>query len=328
MGWAATSTMPKGTPASRAVELLQLLGFTKLPNTDSETKDCVGRLLFFDDDEPRHASGVRASVYRSKERRVSVQFYTNTWCSKADSDAFNGAVRTLRRMLGGHYISDEGPNTPIPDGEEREPAQAGCFWAYTGCSRSLSRGHLLRKEMVLPERFETSAGHPQIDDMNPRLLANNLQSIYLVTCLEEYLGNTFFWLLRFSKEKAGVFKQLQIRLSPEELASVADRTSSLEEVVAGKLSFQNLRKADESFRSLDKRLDVGGTLKKTRSGRKSPWKRLGELIERRHRVVHRGDMDLDYSAQKVGRDYRLVQRSVNAVYRHITSSFGWPCERD
>lgn len=205
------------------------------------------------------------------------------------------------------------------------PAESGCYLAYGGFVANLSVVDFylaFRPPDTPPFHNPDSKLHVILDELNPRLFTNNLLVPYFVAILEEYLEATFIALLRYSKSRSQLFRN--IRLPADALERVATDSSSLEEEVANTLSFQNVHRFCHNFHMLDKRLDIAGALRKPYRRRKvSLFDTTVRLIEIRHKLIHGGQFDSRFTDAQIRSMALDLEEVVDRIYRTITQRYGW-----
>jgi hypothetical protein len=161
-----------------------------------------------------------------------------------------------------------------------------------------------------------------LDQMNPRLLSNNLLLPYLVSVLEDYFKSTFVALLQFSDRKEVFLRGA--RLSAEHLLKISSREFSVEAAIAETLPFQRLSAICQHFKSLEPNLDLAGALRKPyRRRKKSLLETLEEMVLRRHAFIHQGKLDTSFDDADIKRTLDDLEESVIRCYRRITDYYRW-----
>ena len=81
-------------------------------------------------------------------------------------------------------------------------AQAGCHLAFQRFGEGLIKADIYLTSREFPQEHWKHTGKIEfLDQMNPRLLSNNLLLPYLVSVLEDYFKSTFVVLLQYSDRK-------------------------------------------------------------------------------------------------------------------------------
>jgi hypothetical protein len=145
---------------------------------------------------------------------------------------------------------------------------------------------------------------------------------YVVSILEDYLRSTFVALLTYSPRKQQVFKRA--RLTADLLEAVSDRRMSIEAAAAESFSMQRVSVAGRHFAELDANIDLAGELRRPfRRRRVSPYDSMEELVELRHRIVHRAEQVPSLTNEAFRDIVLLAEVCLERAYQHITACYGW-----
>lgn len=166
-----------------------------------------------------------------------------------------------------------------------------------------------------------------MDEMNPRLLSNNMLLPYVVAIWEDFHRSCFAVLLRYSERRGAVLKAA--RLPHDRIEAVAAGAQAVEDAVADTFSFQRPSTIAEAFRLLDPAFDYVAILRKQYRRRKvTLYDTIEGLVENRHAFVHRGQMDLSLFDSKLTRALTDFEAAADRVYVRIASRYGWTPLRD
>ncbi|WP_332812401.1 hypothetical protein [Sphingomonas sp.] len=158
--------------------------------------------------------------------------------------------------------------------------------------------------------------------LEPEIFANNMAIPYLIAILEDYFRSTFVALLAYSPRKQQVFKRA--RLSAEQLEAVSEGRMTIEAAVAQGFSLQRVSIAGRHFAELDPKIDLGGELRRPfRRRRVSIYDAMEQLVELRHRIVHRAEQVHSLTNEALGDMVLLAEACLERAYRHITDCYGW-----
>ncbi len=156
--------------------------------------------------------------------------------------------------------------------------------------------------------------------ISPNRFNANIYLTYLCAVLEEYFRTTFIALLRFSDKKE---KILNCKLSSYELMDIDSGKTSVEEAYARTVSFQNVKSISSNFMDLDK-IDIMSVLKKPyRRRKKSLYTQMDEVFERRHRMIHRVDLDSNYDSKQLEKDIDDMAAAVKRIYKFLCKKNDW-----
>jgi len=329
MSYTSSSVFRPSTTLAQLRGIVELLGFTR----GSDSLKVPGRVLsywWFEQKDYKSWVGVELDVYRSRAGRVTVTTRSRAGRSYWDLVQQNRALKTLRDLFGGHFVTDAGRNRYWrPEGAAPAPAQSGCYMARWRLHNSFARAQLylstrgLNSPIARPE----PTGLHFMDTMNPRLLSNNLLLPYLVAIWEDFHKSCFAALLRYSDNRAAVLKAA--RLPQERLEAVAAGTDSIEDSVAGTFGFQRPTTISAAYRLLDPQLDITATLRRRyRRRRVSLFDTIESAVAQRHSFVHRGEMDTTFSDTRLKSTLADFEAAADRVYVRIFERGGWSLLRD
>lgn len=230
----------------------------------------------------------------------------------------------MRKRFGGYFISDYGKNRYFKfNGVIRQKAEAGVHQAYSRFVHSIKRAYQfidfsdLNNNDVYPIK-----NIDMFDSHNPKLLATNILVPYILSALEEFFRSTFIALLRYSENKEKIIHDAKIQGA--ELVLVDQGILTVPEAVAKWMNFQEMDKVHLSFKRLDKNIDLHGVFKKP-CGRKkeNSWLLFKRIIELRHSIIHRAEMDVTYTPKKVGQDIKSIRKAILQFYEHLAELYEW-----
>jgi hypothetical protein len=325
MGYDCRNQLPPSTHRKDVEDFLGLLGYVRLPRSVLTSKGTID-FFYQPDDDYKYLEGISASVYSSKRGHLEVDTHTRIWGSRYEIDFHNKTVKELKRRFGGSFESDNGRNRYLTSyGRYLDKAEAGCYQAYGRFYANVALTCHTIDTLRLSEKTiwpQKKSGIGWIDQFNPLTITANALVPLLVSVVEDYLRTTYIALLRYSPKKDAVIKEA--RLQRDDLSLIASREITVEEAVARSRSFQDLRKISDSFKELDTRIDIAGTLKRPyRRRSESIYAAIERIVKQRHQVIHRATIFGDYSPTKVLRDISTIHAGMERVYLELIKAYGW-----
>lgn len=270
--------------------------------------------FWFDDTDYRSTAGVEITIYPIPENERSFgsggwaihvrNTYSATW---HDVEMLNRILRAGRKKFGGDIYGDYGKNRYAPLWEDTStPMSRGFAWVYR-----MTHDNIGSVSHALPSELEVGKGDTELENIlrsfgPSRVIYNGLVP-FLVSVLEFYLKNIFIIALRYDPAAQDKIRNLR----PELIATPI--TKSPEDSIADSVSFQDLRNSKRAFK---KWLDVDIKQPLTPSAAtpaESPWRRLGELIEYRHDIIHRMGVDRSLSRSDFLREAQLIEESLDLL---------------
>ncbi len=324
MGYDCTNHFPIKTKEKDVEDFLLLLGYEK-GKKGLYSGMVVTPYFFYDDKDYKYITGIYSELY-TDEDTGELLFCTSTtiWRSKFDCDFHNHTIRKLKKQFGGYFISDIGKNRYFKfEGVIREKAEAGVYQAYGRFSHNIKRA----KNFASFSNLNNNDTYPIqnvdfIDSMNPKLLATNVLVPYVLSAIEDFFRSTYIALLKYSDNKEKVIQNA--RIQGAELVLIDQGSLTVPEAVAKWMNFQEMDKVNKAFKHLDNRLDLHGVLRKP-FGRKKEnfWSMLVRIIELRHGIIHRAEMDFTYLPKDVESDLKYVEKAMWRFYQHLVNVYKW-----
>jgi hypothetical protein len=262
MSYTSESVFPAGTKLIRIQEVIHLLGYEKVDD-GLKIPDRTRSYFWFEFADYKSYSGVELSIYIESDGTIKVTTRSSASRSYWDFLHQNKILKLLRDLFGGYFTTDAGKNRYWSDSSPPpSPLSSGCYLA-----RCRHRNSLIQARIYLSHRtFEGEIGKDSpapflwMDEMNPRLLSNNLILPFAIAVWEDYFRSTFTAALRYSKQREAALKRA--RLTHANFEQIAVGGQSIEQAVAESFSFQRPSSISENFRLLDPKLDIGGALRK------------------------------------------------------------------
>jgi hypothetical protein len=161
-----------------------------------------------------------------------------------------------------------------------------------------------------------------MDQINPRLLSNNLLIPYVIAIWEEYFRYTFAATLKYAVKRESVLKRA--RLSHTQLEQIAGEKRPVEQALSECFSFQRPTLINENFKMLDGKLDLAAALRKPYRRRKvTLFDSIEVLVEKRNAFVHAGEMNLSLYDKALNSTLADIVEAVDRAYSTIGSHFGF-----
>lgn len=310
MGYDAYVHINKKYTKANIEKLLLMLGYEK-------------RKDFFycgNDDEYKYFTGVQVWLCdENKEERI-YNVRCPIFAVAYDLKKVNETIRSLKQYCDATFESDIGKNRYFPESQFTKGAESGCYFAverlfnnFTNLRYALSK---YPADMESDKELYKIGGHLTLDMFNA-----NVYSTYLCSLIEEYFRSTYIALLKYSDRKE---KILKVKFTPYDLVDISNGDKTVEEVFARTLSFQNIHNICYNFHDLNSKLDLGQALKSPyRNRKKNLYEQIDEILERRHGLIHRLEIDYDYRTYNLQGDIDDVIIAIKRTYCYICNSYGW-----
>jgi hypothetical protein len=317
MSYTSHSEVPVTTKLSQLQDIIDLLGYKKI-RSDTDVQNMVGSYYWYEEVDYKSWSGVELQVSRADE---DITIDTRSTVSRSYWDLMqqNKTIKVIRDIFGGHFTTDAGSNKYWrPDGPPPSPMSSGCYLARWRFHNALQKVkiYLMARKLEGDLARDMPTGFYFMDEINPRLLSNNLLIPYVIAVWEEYFRSTFTAVLKYSTQRESVFKKA--RLGYAQLEKIAIKQQPTERTIAECFSFQRPSMITENFKLLDPKLDIGGAIRKPYRRRKlSLYDSIEELVEGRNEFVHVGTMDLSMYDKNLKTTLDDIVEAVNRAYAAI-----------
>ena len=329
MSYTSTSVLQRSATVAQVKEIIELLGYKKAREY-RKAPNLVAGYFWYDEKDYRSWSGVELDIYKAPKGPVRVTTRSTTSRSYWDVAHQNHTLKLLRDLFGGHFESDAGRNRyEHPDEPPPPPIASGCYLARWRFHNNFGKAmiYLENRKLEGPLARDAPSGFGFLDDVNPRLLSNNLLVPYMIAVWEEFFRATFVVCLRHSKQREAALKRA--KLSHADLEKLVMGSVHVERSIAEFFSFQRPRQIAETFKLLEPKMDLAAPLRKPyRRRRISLYDSIEALVERRNALVHAGTISadlFDIQLKKIAGD---LTEAVNRAYNYIAKHYGFVPNHD
>ncbi len=324
MSYSSESILRKSATVDQVREIIHLLGYRrgsdglKVPNR-------VASFFWYDEEDYKSWSGVELDIYKSLKGPVKITTRSTISRSYWDLVHQNRTLKLLRDLFGGSFHSDAGRNRYWrPEGSPPLPISSGCFLARWRFHNSLGRAesYLMVRTLQGSIAGDKPSGLVYIDQLNPRLLSNNLLVPYMIGVWEEFFRATFTACLRYSKQREAALKRT--RLTHSDLEKITIGSVGIERSIAETFSFQRPSSISETFKLIDPKLDLASSLRKPYRGRKiNLYDSIEKLVEGRNQLVHSGHLNLKLFDKELKTVLGDLTEAVNRAYNSIAKHYSF-----
>lgn len=272
--------------------------------------------------------GVEATIYppRADECQSfgggewAVHTRTRAGASSLDRNRQNEIIRSIRQRFGGNFYNDwYGKNRYIKvDSDIRSPAARGIYLAYETTRTRLSAVRVLTPHPLLAPD-STSSATKAIGQLDPSRILYNALVPFLLAGIEYFFTRIFCVLLAYDTRARQRVVDAKRRVDFGDVLEVADGTKTIEDIVAGWYSFQNLDSIHKAFKECFN-LEVRNAMRRrTRLGKRVVWldTAVSQLITRRHGIVHQFEVDLKLDYQEFVQLVHTVEALVETVVDYM-----------
>ena len=319
---------PKSASKDDLKEHLLSLGFRSCQHLWDWPKESL-HFHWFEERENVSFDGVEATIFpRNAEQKLrepgsdwGLHTRTRVAASTGDLKQQNVLIKTARKKFGGNFFNDwHGKNRYIPIKRDRRDAVArGIYLCYENASNRLSAvRHTLPKPFSMREFIGTKLENFVAQADPTRVLYNALVP-FAVAALEHFFSQTFKILLRHEKRAQERLLQRSKKIDMADVLAIRDGKKTIEDVVADWYSFQSISSIHAAFHEwfgIDFR---GITRRRKKIGTRLPFleRRLAELIEFRHGLVHRFEINQELQKEQIEEILDLVRGLIEVFVEEL-----------
>lgn len=325
MSYESQNFLSNSVKLDKLFKFLELNGFVKYYGSTQSQKEIIASFMWFDNEDYKSWTGIDLSIYR-KEDEIVVYTRTNLSRSYWDLNHQNTIVTSLKDYFGGYFVTDEGKNRILkPKNEPVCKEHSGCYLAFQRFEFNIGKAKIYLQNRSFTQDY-SATGLLFLDNLNPRTLSNNLLLPYLVSVMEDYFKSTYIVLLKYSNIKEKILKDNN-RISTENLIKISNNQVILEEALSENMSFQNIELISKHFQKLDINLDLKGLLSKPFRKRKIKlFESLNELVQVRHKFIHKSEMDLEFDEKRLKKAINDIEVSIDKFYKSVCLLYKWDNE--
>lgn len=285
-------------------------------------KKCGEVFYCGNDTEYKYFSGVKAWQFNEDKNEVVYKIRTQAFASGYDIKKQNDTIRYLKKYCQANFESDVGKNRYFKTGRLVKGAESGCYFAIQNLADHFSL--LCYSLNQYPKDVEAQKVMIKFGIPTSCIFNANVYLSYLCSLIEEYFRATYIALLKYADKKE---KILNVKFSPYDMVDISTGIKTVEEVYARTLSFQNIKKVTSNFKELNGKLDITKPLKEPyHKRRENLYEQIDKIFERRHGMIHRMEIDINYSTENLERDVEDVKIALKRVYLYLCKQYNWEPE--
>ncbi len=287
--------------------------------------------LRFSDIEYQSYDGVEATIFAPTEgldegsRPCAWALHTRTRASAspADKEQQNCVVRAARKRFGGPFHNDSaGKNryTKIED-DGRDAPSRGIYRAHESVRESVSAFQYALPDPTPDLKRLVGTDLEPLSEVDPQRVLYNALVPFALAAVEHFFSRSFRILLEFNPKARERLQGQTRKVEMAEALSIAEGEASIENVVVGWYSFQNLDGIQRAFNEWFG-MDIRKILRRrTRIGRRIVTldAALQRMIDARHGVIHRLYIDRGLRKHDISELLDTAMALVDAFVDHLES---------
>ena len=322
---------PDVSDKKRLKALLVELGFQPCSHLWTWPKGSL-HFHWFSDCEHESYDGVEATIFAPSEGldagsppacAWALHTRTRVSASPADRRHQNHVVRTARARFGGAFYNDsEGKNryTKIED-DGRSAPDRGIYLAYESVRESIGSVQFALPDPIPALQRLADSDLEALAQVDPTRVLYNALVPFAVAAVEHFLSRTFKALLQFDPTARDRLRRQTRKVEMVDALAIAQGDTSIEDVVVGWYSFQNIDSIQKAFGEW-LGIDFRGTLRRRRRvGRRHVIldTEFAKMIEARHGIIHRLDIDPKLQKHRISELFDASMAIIDAFVDHLES---------
>lgn len=291
---------------------------------------------WFEQEQYKSFDGVEATIY-PKNGEEKKKYPTGDWtlhtrtrssASPGDREYQNLVIRTGRKKFGGEFVNDwHGKNRYIPIEPDRRDAVArGIYLSYENVMSKIScvKYALPDPTKSLEQLVGTKLQALAITDP-VRVLYNALVP-FAVAAIEHFFSQSFKILLKYDQKSQEHLRKQSRKIEIPDVILIRDGKKTIEDVVADWYSFQNIASIHAAFNEWFD-INFWNLIRQRRKIRKRISfleKQLNQLIEFRHGLVHRFELNLELRREDLEEIIEFVVALIDVFVDELEKRRGIP----
>jgi hypothetical protein len=323
---------PKAATKEQLRKHLLSLGYRRVEHL-WEWPEGLMHFGWFETEDFKSIDGVEATIYPPPEE--SQQKYgqcpwalhtrTRAPASVFDKEYQNHTIRTARKLFGGNFYNDwHGVNRYTPLWiDEKGPAGRGIFLSYEIVMQNIGA-----VKYALPQPSHMAPDSGQLGEFlsrhDPIRILYNALVPFAVAALEHFFGQSFRILLRYDTGAQKRLSEQSRKIEIQDALAISRGERTIEDVVADWYSFQNVQSIHSAFKDWFG-MDIWKLLRRRKKiGSRITFleKRLNELIQFRHGIIHRFEFDLDLTREQIGELLDTARVIIDTFVDHLEKDRG------
>lgn len=303
------SLYPKSASKKELREHLRSLGFQKTGHLWDWPQGST-HFFWFESEDYKSINGVEATIYPPSEEEQqrygscewALHTRTRAGASSFDREQQNNVIRSARRRFGGNFYNDwYGKNRYIEvDKDEKGPVGRGIFLSYETVQSNIGSVRFALPQPTFQLNVESNLSE-ELERMDPARVLYNALVPFAVASLEHFFGQSFKILLHYDSNGQERLRNQNRKVEMRDVIAISSGEKSVEDVVASWYSFQNVRSISSAYNEW-LGINLWEVFRRRRKvGRKFALleQEFDNLINFRHGVIHRLELDFDLSRSQI-----------------------------
>jgi len=326
---------PHKATKSELKKLLESNGFKPCKHLWDWPKGTLN-FYWFEHEDYKSIDGVSADIYPIgdderdfTENEWALHVRTRYSASLDDVKIMNHILREGRKLFGGTIDGDYGKNRYAPLWDDNStPLSRGISMVYQRIDQEIRTVLFSLPDPMLeqPPVPQSQAGNDLADfmkSMDPSRVIYNGLVPFAVAMFEHFFSEIFQVLIAYDEVALENRKNHKQRIDFETLLEVGDNQRTIENIIASNYTFQNLNQLNKAYKDWLS-IDVRNILyKKKKIGNSINFleNKISEIIEYRHGIVHRFEIDRTLTKEGYTQILETIQLSMTEFIDFLNKKY-------
>ena len=323
MSYNSQNILKHGTSLDDVIDFLKLFEYDYQGYFTDDQIGKIKEFLWGSRKDYKSWTGIELSLF-VKNDTIYVETRSAAGRSYYDLEHQNKTIKSLKTYFGGSFKTDSGKDRCMRiTGKPPKPAESGCYMTYNRFGHNLLRAHQYFRNRNFGVHKPELSGIIWLDNLNPRLLSNNLVLPFIASIHEDYWKTIYVVLLKYSEKKEAVLKGGN-KISADRMVKISEDKMSVEQGFAESISFTNISTICSHFKTLDNRLDFAAVLKKPYKRRKKTlFDSLEEMVTIRNEIIHRASSPIMLNDDYIKEIMNITEDSIDRCQKELVKIYGW-----
>jgi hypothetical protein len=332
---------PKKATKEELKQFIESLGFIKCDHLWDWPKGTLN-YQWFDNEDFKSIDGVSADIYpvRSEENiynknEWALHVRNLYWASFFDVQMLNKVLKDARKLFGGTITGDYGTNKYAPLWEDKStPISRGIQLIYNELFSAMDAITEALPDETLKPQATDNIKLKMLDDIikthDPSRIIYNGLVPFLISIFEYFFSGTFHILLKYDNNAKEKIKKYSQKIDFQLLIEVDKKERTIENVIAMNYTFQNLNQLNKAYKEW-LNIDVLKILfRKKKLGKSINYlaSRIDEIIQYRHGIIHRFEIDKNLSRDDFMVLLKTVKLGIEEVIHYLEKKYTMQIEKD
>jgi hypothetical protein len=333
---------PKKSTKKRLMNFLEKNGFHKTGHIfKSMETDDVLYFHWFKYKDCTSFTGVEATLYKigkkeqkkNKSSKWILHTRTLSSASRADKKKQNKLIKKAKKQFKGNFTNDwygDNTYTDIKDYPKLTAPERCLQLFYSNFTDKISKLRFSLNDYR--SSFESNIKKADDENFKNFLMSTNPSNVFfnalipfLVSLIEYSFKEVFLILLKYEAIQNNQIKNESFKLNTQDILDIQKKQLNLENIIAGKISFQNLQQINKSYQEY-LNIDINSIISKEQEFNKTTIRlntKINDIIDLRHSMIHHFGYDNVIDKEEYEELLDIVELFIKVFIEWIEKENNW-----